>query len=197
MKESLKRRLNVFLKLHRRLASVKWILLFITTVMFFLSAASSTCSFSFGGGGPSVLSSPTEPSSSGTSPAVQASPPILQGSPVPFVGSPPSLTSSPTSSLTPTSPSSGKFAVKIVPGAKAKSCAFSPGSVTIFEGDTVTWSNTTSASHTVTSDDSSGPIKSSQIKPNGTYSLTFSKIGTFKYHCDSQSTPGGAIVVKA
>ena len=48
MKESLKRRLNVFLKLHRRLASVKWILLFITTVMFFLSAASSTCSFSLG-----------------------------------------------------------------------------------------------------------------------------------------------------
>jgi plastocyanin len=69
--------------------------------------------------------------------------------------------------------------------------------VTILEGDTVTWSNTTSASHTVTSDDSGGPIKSSQIKPNGTYSLTFSKIGTFQYHCDSQSTQGGTIVAKA
>ena len=197
MKESLKRRLNVFLKLHRRLASVKWILLFITTVMFFLSAASSTCSFSFGGGGPSVLSSPPGSSSSGTTSATQPSPPTLRGSPVSFVGSPPSLTSSPTSSPTPTPPSSGKFAVKIVPGAKDKSCAFSPSSVTILEGDTVTWSNTTSASHTVTSDDSGGPIKSSQIKPNGTYSLTFSKIGTFQYHCDSQSTQGGTIVAKA
>ncbi len=196
MKESLKQRLNVFLKLRRRLASAKWILLFITTVMFFLSAASSTCTFSFGGGGPSVLSSPTGLSSSGTTSAIQSSPPSLQGSPVPFVGSPPSLTSSPTSSLTPTPPSTGKT-VKIVPGAKAQSCAFVPGSVTILEGDTVTWSNTTSASHTVTSDDSSGPIKSSQIKSNGTYSLTFSKIGTFKYHCDSHPTQGGAIVVKA
>jgi hypothetical protein len=43
MKVSLKRHLRVFPKLRRRLSSVRWALLLITTAMFFLSAASTGC----------------------------------------------------------------------------------------------------------------------------------------------------------
>ncbi len=43
MKKSLKRHLRVFPKLRRRLSSVRWALLLITTAMFFLSAASTGC----------------------------------------------------------------------------------------------------------------------------------------------------------
>jgi hypothetical protein len=43
MKISLKQRLHVFPKLRRRFSSVKWALLLITTAMFFLSAASTSC----------------------------------------------------------------------------------------------------------------------------------------------------------
>ena len=43
MKISLKRHLRVLPKLRRRLSSVRWALLLITTAMFFLSAASTGC----------------------------------------------------------------------------------------------------------------------------------------------------------
>ena len=66
------------------------------------------------------------------------------------------------------------------------SFAFSPATLTIKAGTTVTWKNTTVASHTVTSDDgktfdsgTSNPIAAQ----TGTFSFTFTKAGTFAYHC--------------
>src|SRR6266576_2425201 len=108
MKVSLKRRLNVFPKLRRRLSSVKWTLLLVKTAMFFLCASQNNCpgfSVSFGGagGGPSVLG---QPGPSGGSPSAVAggspsavaggSPPAAGGSPSAVAGgSPPAAGGSP------------------------------------------------------------------------------------------------------
>jgi amicyanin len=66
------------------------------------------------------------------------------------------------------------------------SFAFSPASLTIKAGTTVTWKNTTAVPHTVTSDDGKS-FDSSTANPiaaqSGTFSFTFSTPGTFAYHC--------------
>jgi hypothetical protein len=100
MKESLKRRLNLFPKLRRRLSSVRWTLLLITTAMFFLSAASTACPT---GGytltvtpslGPSV-SNPAPP------PGTVPEPPVIEPPPQPTANVPGS-----TPILIPTTPAS-------------------------------------------------------------------------------------------
>lgn len=60
--------------------------------------------------------------------------------------------------------------------------AFSPASLSVKTGTTVTWTNKDSTDHTVTVDSGDGP-KSSNIAQGQTYSFTFSKAGTYKYHC--------------
>ncbi len=88
MKVFLRRRLNVFPKLRRRLSSVKWILLVATTAMFFLSTFSSACdglTVTFGPIGPSVLGG----SPPGTQPALTTMPSVspLTGGGTPAPGS--------------------------------------------------------------------------------------------------------------
>jgi plastocyanin len=63
--------------------------------------------------------------------------------------------------------------------------AFSPASLTIKAGTTVVWKNTTSVSHTVTSDDgkSFDSGSANPIAPGATFSFTFNTAGTFAYHC--------------
>jgi plastocyanin len=60
--------------------------------------------------------------------------------------------------------------------------AFSPASVTVAPGTTVTWTNNDSTAHTVTADSGNGP-KSGQLQQGQTYSFTFSQAGTYAYHC--------------
>jgi amicyanin len=79
------------------------------------------------------------------------------------------------------------------------SFAFSPASLTIKAGSTVTWKNTTAASHTVTSDDgksfdsgSANPIAAQ----SGTFSFTFTTAGTFAYHCAIHPFMKATIVVQ-
>jgi plastocyanin len=73
--------------------------------------------------------------------------------------------------------------------------SFSPNSVTINVGDTVTWDNSDSQHHTATADDGSfdtGPISSGTPK-----SVKFSTAGTFAYHCSIHPTMTATVVVKA
>ena len=79
------------------------------------------------------------------------------------------------------------------------SFAFSPASLTIKAGTTVTWKNTTAAPHTVTSDDgksfdsgSANPIAAQ----SGTFSFTFTTAGTFAYHCAIHPFMKATIVVQ-
>ena len=58
---------------------------------------------------------------------------------------------------------------------------FTPDTLTIAVGQTVTWTNDGSAPHTVTFDD--GPAFDEALDPGGQVTRTFDTKGTFRYHC--------------
>jgi plastocyanin len=72
--------------------------------------------------------------------------------------------------------------------------SFSPASLTVYVGTTVTWTNNDAMAHTVTSDGSS--FDSGNIAPGGKYSRTFSTAGSFPYHCTIHPTMTGTVTVK-
>lgn len=73
--------------------------------------------------------------------------------------------------------------------------AFSPGTLQIPAGTTVTWTNNDQVAHTVTADD--GSFDSGNIAPGGTYSMTFDTPGTISYHCAVHPNMTASIVVMA
>jgi plastocyanin len=78
-----------------------------------------------------------------------------------------------------------------------KNMMFTPSQITVAEGGTVTWTNNDSIAHTVTDDLSNvGGPASGDIQPGSTYSFTFSKTGSFQYHCSIHPSMRGTIVVK-
>ncbi len=62
-----------------------------------------------------------------------------------------------------------------------KNFAFSPVTITISKGQTVTWTNMDSVPHTITS--TTGVFDSQPIEPGHTFSYTFNDAGTFEYSC--------------
>jgi plastocyanin len=70
---------------------------------------------------------------------------------------------------------------------------FSPTSVTVTQGESVTWSNT-DGQHNVHFDDNSflQPPDPLQWDTRWTVSRTFNAIGSFRYYCDVHGGPGGA-----
>lgn len=73
---------------------------------------------------------------------------------------------------------------------------FQPNRLTVHVGDTVTWTDNTDASHTISSDDASGPLNGS-INPAGTYQATFNAAGDFAYHCNIHTYMHGTVHVAA
>jgi len=73
--------------------------------------------------------------------------------------------------------------------------AFSPASITVDSGVTVTWTNNGATTHTVTSD-GSGLFSSGNITPGGTYTHAFVSKGTFGYHCSIHPQMTASITVK-
>jgi amicyanin len=74
--------------------------------------------------------------------------------------------------------------------------AFSPANATVKVGTTVTWTNKDAVGHTVTSDDGSdGGLDSKLLNQGDTYSMTFSKAGTFTYHCTAHPYMKGTVTV--
>ena len=71
--------------------------------------------------------------------------------------------------------------------------AFSPQTLKITVGTTVVWKNTTSAPHTVTSDN--GSFGSGTIAPGKTFKFKFTKSGTFTYHCNIHPFMTATIIV--
>jgi plastocyanin len=71
--------------------------------------------------------------------------------------------------------------------------AFEPASVEVRSGDTVTWTNTGAAPHTVTADD--GSFDSGQLAPGATFSQTFDARGDFTYHCTIHPQMTGTVSV--
>jgi plastocyanin len=71
--------------------------------------------------------------------------------------------------------------------------AFSPATLTVTAGTTVTWTNKDAIAHSVTSD--TGLFDSGSVSGNGTYSYTFSTVGTFAYHCSIHTTMKAQVIV--
>jgi plastocyanin len=71
--------------------------------------------------------------------------------------------------------------------------SFSPGSLTVKVGTTVTWTNTSIFDHTVTSD--SALFDSGGLGQGGVFTFTFNQAGTFTYHCSYHPGMIGTIVV--
>jgi plastocyanin len=75
-----------------------------------------------------------------------------------------------------------------------KNFDFSPMSLTIKAGTSVTWKNLDGEPHTVTSVD--GLFRSGALDQNDTYTFKFDKPGTYKYLCSIHPRMLAAIVVK-
>ena len=72
--------------------------------------------------------------------------------------------------------------------------SFSPASLTVKVGDTVTWTNQDSMGHSATADDNSFDTGVLDQGKSGT--VTFSKAGTYTYHCKIHSSMHGTITVQ-
>jgi len=72
--------------------------------------------------------------------------------------------------------------------------AYTPASITVKKGTSVTWTNEDTSQHTVTIDDGTGP-HSQPLNKGDTYTYTFSDAGTYKYHCTFHSNMTGTVIV--
>jgi plastocyanin len=72
---------------------------------------------------------------------------------------------------------------------------FSPGSVTVHVGDTITWTNNGPSTHTATAHD--GSFDTGQLKKGQSASHTFTHAGTFTYFCQIHPFMHGTVVVLA
>lgn len=72
--------------------------------------------------------------------------------------------------------------------------AFSPATIHVKVGGSVTWTNKDATPHTVT--DLNGGFDSGSIAADATYKMTFNTAGTITYHCSIHSMmPNATIVV--
>jgi plastocyanin len=74
-----------------------------------------------------------------------------------------------------------------------KDLAFTPATLTVAVGSTVTWTNEDAATHTVTADD--GSFDSGSLAQGDTFTQTFDTAGTYAYHCTMHPSMVAEIVV--
>jgi amicyanin len=89
-------------------------------------------------------------------------------------------------------PAGGSNAVMI------KNFAFSPATLTVKTGSTVTWTNQDAAPHQVASDPGTPVAFSSDSLANGaSYQFTFTQPGTYTYYCTIHPNMKGTIIVQS
>jgi plastocyanin len=71
---------------------------------------------------------------------------------------------------------------------------FTPGTLTVKAGTTVTWTNNDTTTHRPTSD--TGVFDSGDLAPGATFSFTFNNTGTFSYHCSIHPYMTGKVIVQ-
>jgi len=104
-------------------------------------------------------------------------------------GAPSSNSSSTSSSATGASP-------EVSHSVAIKNFAYSPASLTVVVGTTVTWTNSDPTPHTTTAD-TSAPMSwdSGNLTSGQSYAVTFSKPGTYAFHCSIHNYMTGTIKV--
>lgn len=99
-------------------------------------------------------------------------------------GSPPGSSPMPSMSMPASHSSQGAAAAPVTGNAVAiKNFAFSPATLKVKVGTTVTWTNQDTDAHTVTSAGAGGPLHSAALATHATYRYTFTKPGTYAYLC--------------
>ena len=99
-------------------------------------------------------------------------------------GSAPGASPMPSMSMPMSTSSTGAAAAPMAGNAVAiKNFAFSPATLQVKAGTTVTWTNQDTDAHTVTSAASGGPLHSAALATHAAYSYTFTKPGTYAYIC--------------
>ncbi len=138
---------------------------------------------------------PADPAPAANQPPPPAPPPVPEQPPA-DQAPPPAQTYVPppaaTSSASATA--SGSGSVSIV-GATPGAYAFSPASVTVQTGDTISWTNSSSApeGHDV----SGSGFDSGVLQQGQSYSHTFATAGTFSYICSIHPSMKGTVTVEA
>ena len=74
-----------------------------------------------------------------------------------------------------------------------QSMAFTPATITVKAGTTITWTNKDPMNHTVTSDD--GLFDSGSMGNGAVFTSTFTTIGSYSYHCAVHPNMKGTVVV--
>ncbi len=74
-----------------------------------------------------------------------------------------------------------------------KNFAFSPKTITIKKGTTVTWTNQDTVKHDAASDD--GKFKTELMGQGESQSVTFDEVGTYNYHCTPHPNMKATIIV--
>ena len=108
----------------------------------------------------------------------------------PSSSAPPAPTAAPAASTPAAAPTAaGPEKVEI------KDFDYGPAKLSVATGTKVTWTNADAANHTVTFD--TGAKENLGNQPKGkSVSMTFTKAGTFAYHCDYHPNMHGTVVVK-
>lgn len=83
----------------------------------------------------------------------------------------------------------------VAPAVHIKNDAFTPPTLTVAVGQTVTFTNDDDDAHTVTATD--GSFDSKGLDTNGVWRHAFTKPGTYAYFCELHPFMKGTIVVKA
>jgi plastocyanin len=79
---------------------------------------------------------------------------------------------------------------------KIDNFSFSPATITVAPGTTITWTNRDDIPHTVVSTDDPRAFKSKVLDTDEKFSYTFTKAGTFAYFCSVHPKMVGTVVVK-
>jgi plastocyanin len=94
-----------------------------------------------------------------------------------------------------TPPGSGSSTSSSTPTVTIKGFAFNPSSLTVKVGTKVTFVNEDSVTHTATSS-GNAPIDSGDLTKGQSYTVTFTKPGTYSYICTIHQYMKGSIVVQ-
>lgn len=106
-----------------------------------------------------------------------------------------SYSSSPASPTPTPTTGGGGSPVSIVSGASTKTTtAYSPATINVAVGGSVTWTNNDNTTHTSSAD--GGAWNSGNIGPGASFTRTFPSAGSYNYHCAIHPGMIGTVVVQ-